>query len=106
MSGLADVRAVDFKVTWQEAKREYRVEGFDLDELGVWRIGSLGFPVRVGTLLNAAKAESTHPENSEEGAGWVIDNGFPISRDERERVRQAAVTAWKAAFTPDENGGE
>lgn len=90
------MRVIEF-VAGNAMAKVYRAEGARLSELTVYRIGSLGHPVLVGTL---------HHADDPDASDWTISGDYPIDRDERERVRVVALLAWRSKFGHDDTPGE
>lgn len=88
--------SVTVEVAMGVVTKIYRLDGDSLDRLDVWRIGSTGFPIQIGTVYGAATPET---------AQWETRAGWPIDRAEREAIRHAAEQAWKR-FDPNLDKGD
>jgi len=64
----------------------YQVRGADLGHVEIYRIGSLGFPLHVASVDDAAA-----------NAEWTVHNGYPLAPADRDEILRKTTEIWRRA---------
>lgn len=62
----------------------YQVRGEDLGRVEIYRIGSLGFPLHVASVEDAAA-----------NAEWTVHNGYPLAPADRDEILRKIGEVWR-----------